>query len=85
MPREITIEAIDRRLARIENILAKMSEGKKGESWAKVGFVYELTGWDREKMRRAREQGLIRYKDTDQGRVYDLNSIPLQFIKPKAI
>lgn len=83
MPREITIEAIDRRLAKIERILTAMTESKKGESWTKVGFVYELTGWDREKMRRAREQGLIHYKDTPEGRVYDINSIPQQFLRAK--
>lgn len=45
----------------------------------------EVTGWTKEKMRRAREQGIVAYKLTKEGSyLYDLNSIHKSFIKQTA-
>jgi len=73
---------INRRLARIERKLSGLLQTQKQLHWAKVGFVEELTGWDRDKMRRARDQGLVKWKDDPiKGRLYLLESIPQLFIK----
>lgn len=74
-------QAIIQRLDRIERKLSFIASEKK-KTWVKVGFVTDLTGWDHEKMRQAREQGLVEFKDdATKGRLYNLDSINPIFIK----
>lgn len=55
---------------------------KKEGHWAKQGFIYDLTGWDKEKMRQAREQNLIRWQEREKGVFwYDIDSIHERFLK----
>lgn len=73
--------AIKQQLDRIERKLSVISAEKK-KTWVKVSWITEATGWDREKMRQAREQGLVEWKDdAKMGRVYNLDSINPLFIK----
>lgn len=73
--------ALKQQLDRIERKLSVISSEKK-KTWVKVGWVTDLTGWDREKMRQAREQGLVEFKDDAvKGRLYNIDSIPKVFIK----
>lgn len=51
------------------------------ETWVKVGVVKELTGWDKKKMQRARENNLIKQRKDDKGIWYLLESIHEMFIK----
>lgn len=73
--------ALDRRLAKIERMLTELLKEKEKAVWIKSSQVMELTGWDKEKMRRMRDNGVIVHKHTDTGHWYDLNSIPKQFLK----
>jgi hypothetical protein len=68
---------IIKRLDRIEKHL----EAKRTRTWVKVGIVHELTGWDREGMRKARESNLIKQRKGVNGIEYLLESIPPMFIK----
>lgn len=54
--------------------------------WVKASWIMEVTGWDKEKMRQAREQNVVITKgDKATGILYDLNSIhPLLIKKPLA-
>lgn len=54
--------------------------------WVKASWIMDVTGWDKEKMRRAREQKVVISKgDKASGILYDLNSIhPQLFIKKAA-
>ncbi len=56
-------------------------EVKRKRQWVKIGFVKQVTGWNKEEMRRARAQGVIKFtKSSVDGFKYDLNSIPDIFI-----
>jgi len=63
--------------AKLNNLMA----AQKKETWIKVGFLTELTGWNNEKLRQAREQGIVKRKKTPEGWFYLLESVPEQFIK----
>lgn len=76
------IQRLETKIDRLDRKLAAIAAEKKKGTWVKVGFVTDLTGWDREKLRQAREQGLVEFKeDAKLGRVYNLESIPPMFIK----
>lgn len=49
--------------------------------WVKASTITELTSWDANKMRRAREQKLIEWKKTKEGFFYNLNSVHPYLIK----
>jgi hypothetical protein len=54
------------------------------KTWVKVGWIVYLTGWNLNKMRQARDQGLIQFRKTKEGTYeYLLESIPEQFIIKK--
>lgn len=73
--------ALKQQLDRIERKLSVISSEKK-KTWAGAIWVMELTGWDKYKMRQAREQGLVEWKDdAKQGRLYNIDSINQLFIK----
>lgn len=53
--------------------------------WVKATWIMEVTGWDKEKMRQAREQKVVITKgDRCSGILYDLNSIHPLLIKKTA-
>lgn len=60
----------------------KSQEVKKSKpKWVKASDIKDLTGWDTNKMRRARINEVVIFKIINGERVYDLNSLPDQFIK----
>jgi hypothetical protein len=64
------------RLQRIEKKIDQLIESENKPCWVKSGFVSELTGWRAERLRQAREQGLVAYEERhDSGFWYDINSI----------
>lgn len=54
----------------------------KGKSslWVSVTEVVKRTGWNKEGMRRAREQGLVKWKKENGSFFYDLTSIHEMFL-----
>jgi hypothetical protein len=48
--------------------------------WIKASDVRKLTGWDKNKMHKARQLGWVKVK-RDGGIFYDLKSIPQEFLK----
>ena len=56
----------------------------KKQVWAKVSKVKELTGWDHEGMRKARDNGYISWEKREGEIWYDLNSIDEKFIIKQA-
>lgn len=78
-------KAIIQRLDRIERKLSMMIPEKK-KTWVKISFVTALTGWDNNKMRQAREQGLVEWKDDkEHGRMYNVDSINPIFFKTTTV
>lgn len=54
---------------------------KKEGTWVRVGWITDLTGWNKEKLRQAREQGLVEFKEEGKSYKYKLESIHPLFIK----
>jgi hypothetical protein len=54
---------------------------KRAETWVRVGWVTDLTGWNKEKLRQAREQGLVEFKEDGKSYLYKLESIHPLFLK----
>lgn len=74
---------IKREFERLNKKLNQMVASKK-ETWVPVGWITDLTGWDNEKMRQARENNIIEFRRSDTGGwLYKLESLPEIFIKRK--
>ena len=70
------------RLQRIQQTLDRLVEKLEKPVFVKVSFIRSKTGWTKEKLRQAREQGLVEYEKRDDGLFYDIKSIdPVFFIK----
>lgn len=68
------------RLDRIEKLITSLIDKQGKKTWVKVATIMEVTGWDREEMRRMRVNKVIKWK-RDDGIWYLLESIPAHFIK----
>lgn len=78
MTTEQKIEQIYQRVLRIEQA------NRPRSTWVSVSFITLLTGWNREQMRKAREQGIIEYRENKTGGLeYKVESIPEQFLLKK--
>lgn len=73
-------DILDRRLKRIEGRLSAALPQAAAKRWVKVSFVQQVTGWNKEAMRRARAQEIIEWKKDANGIWYNLNSIPERLI-----
>lgn len=79
MDRELKIE-----LERINKKLNALAAGQSKATWVPYQWVIDLTGWGKEKLRQAREQRIVEFKDNGKGGyLYKLESIPEIFIKQK--
>lgn len=75
---------LKRELSRIQRQLAELTAIKKKETWVSCSWVSMITGWNKEKLRQARNQKIVEYKESETGGyLYKLESIPEQFIKQK--
>ena len=82
---EAEILEIKRTQARIDSKLTALLNKPKREVWVKVSFIKDLTGLSSEKLRQAREQGIIECRKTEENGIeYLLSSIPGQFLKRTA-
>lgn len=84
MSLETEILEIKRTQQRIDSKLTTLLNRAPKETWVSVGFITDLTGWNGEKMRQAREQHIIEYRKGSCGYEYKLESLPSQFIIKKS-
>jgi hypothetical protein len=74
----VTLEILNTRLQRIEKSLRALLLSLKQDPkaiWVKVAFIQEVTGWNAERLRQARQQGIIKFKKISEGMFYDVNSL----------
>lgn len=75
---------LETRLDRIDKKLNALAAEQRQSTWAGPSWVTELTGWDKEKLRQARDQKIVEFKRSQGGGyLYKLESIPEIFIKQK--
>lgn len=74
--------ALEKRLQSIERKLDQLINQQNKKTWVKVSIITEVTGWNGDFLRKARENGLVKYRDNN-GYEYLLESINPLFIKPK--
>jgi hypothetical protein len=72
---------IKREFERINQKLTALLTKEKKETWVKSTEIIKLTGWDKERMRQARENGYVKVKRDKKGIFYSLESLPEIFIK----
>lgn len=77
MSQEQLLKRIDSKLTHLSSLLEKSNKA----TWVKSGFIFDLTGWDKKQLYRAKQQGIIQQKKDEKGIWYNLNSLPEQFIK----
>ncbi len=71
-------------IKRLERKLDQALKNTRKETWVGATVITELTGWDHQKMRRMRDQGVIKFKKLqDHKLIYLLESLPEVFIRPK--
>ena len=68
---------LEKRLERIERHL----NVKPKSTWVKISIIQDLTGWDKEGMRKARINGLVKQRRGSNGIEYLLESINPIFLK----
>lgn len=72
-------------LNRIDSKLTALLNKQKQETWVKVYFIQDLTGWDSKRLEQAREQKIIQFRKSKSGSYeYLLESLPELFIKKTA-
>ncbi len=77
-------QEIKREFDRLHRELKALKAAKEKVTWVPPGWVTDLTGWNNEKLRQAREQKIVECKRSEGGGwLYKLESIPEQFIKQK--
>lgn len=62
----------------------KQRDRKQKAQYVKVGFITDLTGWNPERLRKARRDGLVKFKKEGTQFWYDPNSIDPIFHKKMA-
>lgn len=65
------------------NLNNRLLKEAKKPCWVKAETVFEFTGWDKERLRRERNNQTITWKK-ENGYFYDLNSIHPLFLKKTA-
>lgn len=73
---------IKREFDRLHKEIKVLTAAPKKSTWVGPGWVTDLTGWNKEKLRQARDANIIEFKRSDAGGyLYKLESIPEIFIK----
>ncbi len=67
-------------LDRINSKINMLIESQKKETWVSVSWITGLTGWDECRLRKAREQGIIKHRKSNGKHQYLLESLPQQFL-----
>ena len=75
------LEKIDRRLAKLERLMSRPEK----RTYVKVGIIQELTGWNASFLRKARENGLVEFREQDGKFFYVLESVDEKFLIKKAV
>lgn len=71
--------SVEARLQKIEKLISEISNPKP--KWVKSTIIKDLTGWDPNKMAKARKYGYLKWKTDSEGYWYDLNTLHPLFIK----
>ena len=79
LKRELTL--IKNQIATLRHVL---HQEKNQQHWVTAYFIRDLTGWELNKLRQAREQGLIQARRVGNSVQYLVQSIPEQFLINKA-
>jgi hypothetical protein len=79
------INEIMARVERMERMLAQLTQGKKGPAWVRASSIAAMTGWDKEKMRIMRENGVVKTRRIGRRYEYDASSIPSLYIRNPVI
>lgn len=75
----ISVQDFKRLERKIDQLLS--AKKKEEDHWIKVDRVQELTGWDKEKLRRMRAAGIIKMQRSEKfGIRYQRSSIPDEYI-----
>ena len=72
-------------LDRIERMLTVLVTGKMKSAWVRSSSIAAMTGWDKEKLRRMRENGVVKVRRVGKRYEYDASSVPPMFIKTPSI
>jgi hypothetical protein len=82
-PKRMNVET---EISRIKQLLERLDKNSRPkQNWVSVSWITSVTGWNSERLRQAREQGLVEYRKKGSGGFeYLLQSIPDQFIINKA-
>lgn len=77
---------IERRLERLErkiDLLLK-EKGAAKATWVKASVIADLTGWDKEGLRKARNYGYVEHRKENGKFLYNLDSLNERMIKKPA-
>lgn len=80
------LEQIKKQNEAILRRLDQLATAAKAPKWVRSTVITELTGWDNQKMRRARENSTITFKKDNGGLYwYDLNSLHPYLLKKQTV
>jgi hypothetical protein len=67
----------------INRKLNALAAGQRKETWVSVIWIQKITGWNKEDLKRARDQKIIEYKREGKDWLYLLESVPDRFLIQK--
>lgn len=74
-------QAILKEIQALRRLVDTLLEQKEKKTWVKSTTITAVTGWNNEKMRQMRVNGVIKWKKTGNGFFYILESVPEIFLK----
>lgn len=75
---------VKREFDRLHRELKSLKQEQGRATWVSCSWVSDVTGWNKGKLQKARQQGIVEFKDSPGGGyLYKLESIPEIFIKQK--
>lgn len=67
MTEATAIHRLEQKLDRIERLIKSQQQAKSAGTWAGPSWITEITGWDKERLRQAREQSIIQFRRSKGG------------------
>lgn len=78
MSEAATIQRLEQKVDRLVKLVAELRQPKSAGRWGSAKFAMQITGWNPEELRQAREQGIVKVKrDAGKDWRYDLNDLAI--------
>lgn len=61
------LQRLEHKIDKLERLIKSQQQAKSAGTWAGPSWITEITGWDKERLRQAREQSIIQFRRSKGG------------------